>query len=459
MEDLQTLRGVNATEKKMTTTAKLKQDGSGRMKLVRNLKRKKVPLFAPSFGPLSGIRVLSASSVVAGPFIGTLLADHGAELIHIENVGGETHREVGPFLETDGKRVGAEYAATVRNRLDIALNLRSEEGKEIFYGLIKQSDIFVENLVWLEEKFGIADEQMLKVNPRIVIVHVSGYGKPKFGGDPEKCSRASYDIIAQAYSGWSKAFMAPKDDVIRIPFYTADYITALFGAVGALAAYIHAQKTGKGQIVDVAQFETVARVLEYYYSLYFNLDGYADWRGYEKKHPNTQPYGLYRAKDGWIALGAVGPNVYGRFLEALAKLTEINPEDFPYEECQSRESPKGSKLDKIVSECLMRYTREELENHFSKWRVPCSRVSTPEDVIKDDHWLQRGNIVEVLEMTTGKVIKQMGVAPKFSKTSGKVWRGVPRIGEDTVRILKELLELSDKEIAGLKEKGVIDFPK
>ncbi|MBS7640048.1 MAG: CoA transferase [Candidatus Bathyarchaeia archaeon] len=428
------------------------------MKSLRNLKRKSAPLFAPSHGPLSGIRVLSAGSIVAGPFIGILLADCGAELIHIEGTDGEAWRYVGPFIEGDGRRIGSEYASSVRNRLHIALNLRTEEGKEIFYGLINQSDIFIENMVWLEERFGISDEQILSVNPKIVIVHVSGYGKAKFGGDPEKCSRASYDLIAQAYSGWNKAFMAPSDDVIRIPFYTGDYITALFGAVGALAAYIHAQKTGEGQVVDVAQFEAIARILEFYYTLYFNLDGYMDWRGYEKTHPRTQPYGLYRAKDGWIALGAVGPAVYRRFIEALSGLTGINPDDFPYEECQVRDSPKGSQLYKIITECFAKYTKEELENYFAKWRIPCSRVTTPEDIIKDSHWLQRGDIIEVFEMVTGRTIKQMGVVPKFSKTPGRVWRGPTRIGEDTVKILKGLLELSDEEIMELKNKGVINFP-
>lgn len=427
------------------------------MRHLRSLKRKSAPLFAPRYGPLSGIRVLSAGSIVAGPFIGILLADYGAELIHIESIEGEPWRYVGPYIEADGNRIGAEYASDVRNRLHIALNLKTEEGKEIFYGLINQSDIFVENLVWLEERYGISDKDILSVNPKIVIVHVSGYGKPEFGGDPEKCSRASYDLIAQAYSGWNRAFMAPSDDVIRIPFYTGDYITALFGAVGALAAYIHAQKTGEGQVVDVAQFEAIARVLEFYYTLYFNLNGYMDWRGYEKTHPRTQPYGLWKAKDGWIALGAVGPVTYRRFLEALAELAGINPNDFPYEECQARDSPKGQQLYKVITECIAKHTREELEKHFSKWRIPCSRVSTPEDIIKDDHWLQRGDIIEVLDATTKKIIKQMGVVPKFSRTPGMVWRGPTKIGEDTVRILKELLELSDKEIMELKSKGVINY--
>lgn len=430
------------------------------MKSSKKIEKKSAPLFIPRYGPLSGIRVLSATTMLAGPFMGTLMADYGAEVIHIESIEGEVHRFVFPMIEAGGKKIGAEYAGTVRNRLHIALNLKSSEGIEIFYGLIKQSDIFIENLVWLDEKYGITDEKIFEVNPKIVIVHISGFGKHQIGGgDPERSSRGCYDLIAQAYSGWNKAILAPKDDVMRIPFYTVDYVTALFGLIGALAAYMHAQKTGEGQVVDVAQFEAVARILEFYYTLYYNLDGFMNWRGYERKHTTTQPYGLYRAANGWIAIGAVGPSAYQRFLEALAAAKGINPKDFPYEECQSLQSQKGKELDRILSEYVAEHTIEDIENHFAKWRIPCSGVSTPESVIKDKHWLKRWDIIDVIEMTTGKKVKQIGVVPKFSKTPGKVWRGVPRVGEDTVKILKGLLELSDSEIAKLKEKGVITFPE
>lgn len=173
---------------------------------ILNMERKKAPLFIPEFGPLKGTRVLLTGSIVAGPFIATMLGDFGAEVIHVEAPGmGDTYRTLGPFLVKNGKKVSLPFSNDARNRLSMTLDLRinkNPESKEIFLGLIKQSDIWIENLVWLEERYGITDELVMKVNPKIVIVHVSGYGHPEFGGDPKICKRASYDLIGQAYSGW-----------------------------------------------------------------------------------------------------------------------------------------------------------------------------------------------------------------------------------------------------------------
>lgn len=425
-------------------------------------KRVPAPHFSPKYGPLSGIRVLVAGSIIAGPTIGTLLGDLGAEVIHIERPDiGDTLRVLPPFYQAAGKKIGGEFVCVRRNELSVALDIRSEEGRKIFFELIKQSDIFVENLVWLEERFGIKDEDILKVNPKIVIVHVSGYGRPEFGGDPKKCKRGSYDIISQAYSGWCKLASTPEHEVYRLPLYAGDYVTALFGAVGALAAYIYAQKTGEGQVVDLAQFEAIARIIEMYHTMYYNLGVLREKEGVYKVF-NQQPYGLYKAKDGWVAIGAVGPQTYSRFIKALADATGINPKDFPYEECsgspEALKSPKGRELDRILNEYLKNHTREEIEEHFSKYDVPCSRVTTPDDALKDKHWIERGDIVDVLDSITGTFVKQIGVVPKFSKTPGKIWKGVPKLGEDTKRVLKDLVGLSDEELEELKKKGVINYP-
>lgn len=142
----------------------------------------------------------------------------------------------------------------------------------------------------------------MKANPEIVIVHVSGYGRPESGGDPKKCKRGCYDIISQAYSGWCKLASTPEHEVYRLPLYAGNYVTALFGAMETLVAYIHAQKTGEGQVVDVAQFEAIARIIEMYYTMYYNLGVLREKEGVYKVF-NQQPYGLYKAKDGWVAIG------------------------------------------------------------------------------------------------------------------------------------------------------------
>ncbi len=428
---------------------------------VKNMKKKPAPLLIPEYGPLKGIRVLSTGSIVAGPFVGTMLADLGAEVIHVERPGvGDPYRALAPYITRNGKKVSAPFTNDARNRLSLCLDLRIHkvpEAKEVFLGLIKQADIWVENLVWLKERYGITDEMCLEVNPKLVIVHVSGYGHPEFGGDPEKCSRAAYDLIGQAYSGWPNLIGFKDGPPIRLAKWACDYVTALMGTIGALAGYIHAQKTGEGQVIDVAQYEAVARILESYYTAYLNAGIIAEREGNET--PVAQPYGLYQAKDGWVALGAYGAAVYGRFLQALAEATGINPEDYPYEECgataEAVASPKGRELHKIYTEWIRNHTVEEVERLFNKYQVPCSRLMTPKDAANDKHWLSRELFVEAIDGTIQEKLKYFGVVPKFSKTPGRVWRGGPAMGQDTDRILKELLDYSDEEIRRLKEKKIV----
>ena len=154
----------------------------------------------PEFGPFAGMRVVCSGSLVAMPFAATMLADFGAEVIQIERPGvGDTLRMLAPFADVNGTKVSTAWAQNARNKLamSLELNLKHEEVKEIFYGLIKEADIFMENMVWMD-KLGVYDEELLKVNPKLVIVHVSGMGHKEFGGLPNVCNRASYDMIGQA---------------------------------------------------------------------------------------------------------------------------------------------------------------------------------------------------------------------------------------------------------------------
>jgi crotonobetainyl-CoA:carnitine CoA-transferase CaiB-like acyl-CoA transferase len=419
------------------------------------------PLFPPRYGPLSGIRLLVAGNIVAGPIVGILLGDLGAEVIQIEKPGtGDVQRLIPPFYEANGKKIGGEFVCIHRNELSVALDMKSDEGKGIFYELIKQSNIFVENLVWLEERYGIRDADIFKANPKITIVHISGYGRPEFGGDPEKCKRGSYDIISEAYSGWCKVASTREYEVYRLPLYAGDYVTALLGAMAALAAYIHAQKTGEGQVVDASQFESIARIIEMYPTMYYNLGILREAEGVHRVF-NQQPYGFYRTKDGWVAIGAVGVLTFQRFIKALTDATGANLEGFTYENSSGTpemlNSPKGRELDRILTEYLKDHTREEMVEYFNGYNVPCSIVSTPDSMLKDEHWLKRGDIVEVEDLTTGTLVKQIGIVPKFSKTPGRIWRGVPRLGEDTKEVLKRLVGLSDEKCKQLREKGVIEY--
>ncbi len=428
---------------------------------VRSMPKVSAPKFVPEYGPLSGIRVLTLGTLIAGPFISTLLSDYGAEVIHIERPKvGDTYRKLGPFIKRGEKELGAGWLNDSRNKLSVTLDIRinrSELAKEILLGLVKQSDILVENLVWLEDRYGITEELLFEVNPSLVIVRVSGYGNAKIGGEKEKSNRAAYDLIGQAYSGWPNIIGFEDGPPTRLALWACDYVTALMGTIGALSAYIKAKATGIGQVVDVAQYEAVARILESYYTAYINAGIVRGREGNKAK--SFMPYGIYKAKDGWIAIGAFGPGVYARFIKALSKATGIDPQDYPHDKCGATPdavaSEKGRELDRILSDYIASHTVAEIEDLFNSHSVPCSRIMTPEDAKNDRHWLDRGNFVELIDEFFGEKITYFGIVPKFSKTPGKVWRGSPKLGQDTERVLKELLGYTDDDIKRFKEEGII----
>lgn len=416
--------------------------------------RKKI---IPDFGPLKNVRVICSGSIVAMPHAANLMADFGAEVINIERPGaGDTYRGLAPFAKNGDKKVSTSWAQDARNRMSMTMNLdlNIPEIKEIFMTLIKDADIFMENLVWLE-KYGIKDEELLKANPKLVIVHVSGYGRPQFGGDPKICDRASYDMIGQAFSSYMhlNGDPEPAPPMLTKP-WTNDYISALTAVFGALAAYISAQQTGKGQVVDVAQYEAMGRILS------DTIISYTE-AGILKSRTGTnatafQPYGLFKSKDErWVAIGAFGPGVYTRFIKAIG----LDVEYYTFKECASSpaavSSEKGVELnEKSKQWCLCR-TAEEIEEIINKAKVGCSIVMTAEDVVSNPHWLDREDIIEYKDETLGKTIKAFGFAPKFSDTPGQVWRGAPTVGQDNEKILKELIGYDDKKIEELKAKELI----
>lgn len=410
----------------------------------------------PEFGPLAGMRIIDSGSLIAMPFAATMLADFGAEVIHIERPGvGDTLRLMAPFATVNGKKVSTAWAQDARNKLSMTLelNLQHEEVKEIFYGLIKEADVFMENMVWLE-KLGIYDEELLKVNPKLVIVHVSGLGHKEFGGVPSVCNRASYDMIGQAFSGWLYLQGDPDRDPSVSKPYTNDFVSAFAVLFGTLSAYINVQKTGKGQVVDVAQFEAMAQYMCGTYTSYTMAGKISERSG--NASPAFQPYNIFKSKDGFlVALGAFGPGVYKRFIQGAG----FDLDYFNYEDCSSGieavASPKGRELDRKVNEWCASLTAAEIERKMEEARVPCATLNTAKSAFENEHFKSRNDWIKYEDQTVETEITAFGIAPKMSETPGKVWRGAPKLGQDTENILKTILGYDDAKISSLREKGLI----
>ncbi len=410
----------------------------------------------PEFGPLKGMRVVGAGSLIAMPFAVTMMADFGAEVIQIERPGiGDTYRSFPPVKKTEHGAAGSSWIQDARNRLSMTLelNLRDPDVKEIFYKLIAQSDIFIENMVWLE-KLGIDDNELLKINPRLVIAHISGYGRKEFGGRPEICDQASYDMTGQAFSGYTLFNGYPEKAPLIVKPSLGDYITALFALFGMLAAYIDAKNTGRGQVVDVAQFESMARVMRDAFTM--SSLGLAEVQRCGTKAIGFQPWDLFTSSDGvYVSIGAVGKSVFERFMNAAG----LDIEKYPYEKTSKDKaavnSPEGRELDRLINDWCLSHTADEIEEAMRVGRVPCARVNDAQACINNEHYLSRGDFVRFIDQSTGIDVTAFGIAPKMNLSPGMVWRGGPSLGQDTEDILKKLLGYDDKSVSSFRKKGII----
>lgn len=434
------------------------------------LSRVPAPALAPAFGPLTGMRVLMTGSMVAAPFAATLLAEYGAEVIHVERPDiGDTFRGQAPVVALNGgkfvvsdpsapvdEKVSTGWMQEARNKLSMTLeiNLKIPQVKEIFLSLVKNCDVWLENMVWVE-KLGITDEMMLAVNPKLVIAHISGFGRPQFGGVPEDCDRPCYDPIAQFEGGYAylNGFPEPMPPTFGASFIN-DYITGLFAAFGVVSAWHHAKETGVGQVIDIAQVECMSRCLNDTFMSYFTL-GFVKER-FGQKLPIFQPGNAFKTKDGYLNIGAVGPAVYAKSLKAMG----IDIAKYPYEKAGgSREavnSPLGQELDREIQTWMLNHTSEEALAIFIKAKAPAGIARTAAELANSAHYKSRGNWIQYTDQTLNAPVTAFGFTPKMSKTPPQAWRGAPSLGQDTEAILKAIAQYSDAEIAGMKGLGIID---
>ena len=400
-------------------------------------------LLSEQFGPLEGVRILSTGTIVAEPVAAGMAAEMGAEVIHIERPGkGEDWREAEfPISGPNGEQIASSWIQDRRNTYYTTLDFSTAEGQEIFLKLIQRTDIWMESSkARTYDKWGLDDEAILKANPSIVICHVSGFGQD---GDPEYVVRASYDFTAQAFGGMMNLMGNPDPDPpARAVPWTADYITALFCLWSSLAGYIHAQRTGQGQVIDLAQFEAVHRILSGTMVAYHELGMVRERAG--NKAGNAQPWDTFKAKDGWVVVAAIGPVVYSRVCEVLG----LDPEDEKWISARREvEAPQGIEFDAIL--------RGWVEERRVDEAVGCSRIMDSREMAENPHYKLRNVHVEWEDQQLGKRVKGVGVVPRFSETPGKIWRGSVPVGHDNEVVYSDLLGLDAQAMDGLAQRGVI----
>lgn len=381
----------------------------------------------PSFGPLHGVKVVHMTSAIAGPFAATMLADMGADVIGIENPSGRDPSR--PFAFSKG--MGQELDR--RNSRSLCLDVVCEEGRKVFYELLKNTDILMEAYRGGQlDKWGMSDEELWRVNPKLVIIHISGYGQ---FGLPEYVHRASYDGIGQAFSGFMDMNGFPdREPVLAFP-QISDYYSGFMALTAGLAALYNARETGKGESIDVSQVESMIRCTGFYIMRLMN-EGVAPVR--EGSHSTTAAgYGAYRCKDGeCVYMLILGPGNLAKACElfGLEYGGEKFPKTIPYVTTSYKYA--GEFEDAIHAFCD-KYTSTEVEEKMIAAGLPCTRINKLGDTLEHPYFKSRGLYTE-WESTHEDVIKGPRVVPVLKNNPGQIWRGMPLLGQDNDDILAEL---------------------
>lgn len=395
----------------------------------------------PVFGTLAGVRVVHATQSVAGPIAAQVMADAGADVTWIEN-----------YMSPDFNRVGGEMSVQQdrRNQRTIGLNIPSPEGKKIFLELLKNADIFIETSRGGQyAKWGLTDEVMWEANPALVIVHISGFGQT---GVEEYVKRASYDPIAQAFGCYM--YINGYPDRPPVPAYPVptDYLTGMFAAFGAMAAFYRARQTGKGESVDCAQFESAIRCQWGWPMEWLNL-GKQKMR--EGSHSGVYAgYGAYQCKDGeYIYLLTLGGGICRRVLKVLG--LEMGGDLFPEGTSSVLVgSPGEAVLEEKLNEYFSRRTAAEAEGELLEAGVSCSRIMNYGMAEQNPHYQAREVFTEWEEPVRHRRLRGVNVVPKFKNNPGKIWRGMPSVGMDNDDILLDL-GYTEEQIKGFYQSGAI----
>jgi crotonobetainyl-CoA:carnitine CoA-transferase CaiB-like acyl-CoA transferase len=399
---------------------------------------------------LQNIKVLDLSGLVPGAFCTMILGDLGAQVVKVEPPTPSELSGSGPSPAGEEKRREAAFFAPNRNKKSIALNLKAQAGKEIFYRLAREADVVVEGYrPGVVRRLGIDYETINKLNPRVVYCSLSGYGQ-----DGPYCGLPGHDVNYISLAG-ALGLIGPREGLPVIPLnLVADFAGAsLYAVIGILSALIARGQTGRGQYVDIAYVDGALSLMTFFTTDYF-LNNTVPKRGETALQGAYPYYGVYETKDGGlITIGCLEAH----FWENLCRLLGIE-DCIPYHFVPEHlvDKPEGKKWDEIRSclrETFLTKTRDEWFELLSQKDIPVGKVYTLDEVFSDQQVLHRQMVLEVEHPALGKV-RQVGIAPKLWDTPGQVRNLSPLLGEHTEEILLEL-GYSQKEIDSLRQEGVI----
>lgn len=394
---------------------------------------------------LEGFRVVAVEQFGAGPF-GTLhLADLGAEVIKIEHAasGGDIARSVPPYA---GEADSLYFQSFNRNKRSLTLDLKHPDGRKVFHDLVRVSDAVFSSLRGDQpEKLGLTYEALKDVNPAIVCCSLTGYGLT----GPRKAEPA-YDYLMQAYAGWMSLTGDPSSPPAKSALSVVDFSAGLAAMVGLLAGVIRARETGKGTDVDVSLLDTAVSMLNYVAIWTLNRD-YEPERLPDSAHPSIVPSQVFETADGWLVVFCAKEKFW-RDLAAAMEADDLLA-DSRYADFSGRLEHRSE----LVGELKQRFRERTTEEWLSRLRgkVPCAPVNDIHGALSDEQVQAREMILEVDHPDFGP-LKQTATAIKVDDSlESEPDRRGPSLGEDTIALLRELLNYDEDEIARLRDEGVV----
>jgi len=403
------------------------------------------PETSPGAGALAGVRVLDIATFLAAPFAGTVLADFGAEVIKIEQPKvGDPLRRFGTPTDAGDSLV---WLSEARNKKSVTLDLRAPEGAEIFRGLVRASDVVLENFrPGTLERWGLGFEALRDINPGLVMLRISAYGQTGPMRDKPGFAR-----IAHAFAGLSAlAGEAGGPPVVPGSTSLADYISGIWGALGVLLALRVKDRTGKGQLIDIALYESVFRLLDEIAPAYAKTGFVRERMGADTV--NAVPHSHYQTANGqWVAIACTSDKMFERLAQVMDKPELAASPEFATSQARvaRREEVNG-----IVAQWVASLPLQDVLARCEAGEVPCGPLYTIADIFEDAQYRARENLMRVVDPRAGPLVLPAAV-PRLSETPAEFKHAGPALGQDNAQVLGDLLGMDADALRDLSNAGVI----
>ncbi|WP_286785691.1 MULTISPECIES: CaiB/BaiF CoA transferase family protein [Pseudomonas] len=391
--------------------------------------------------PLQGIKVVEMGQLIAGPFASKMLGEFGADVVKIEPPGvGDPLRKWRKLK--DGTSLW--WHVQSRNKRSLSLDLKAAEGQEIARRLIAEADVLIENFrPGTLEGWGLGYRELARLNPKLIMLRISGYGQTGPYRD-----LPGFGVIGEAMGGLRHLSGYPGQAPVRVGVSIGDSLSSLYGVIGVLLALQERARSGRGQEIDVALYESVFAMME---SLVPEYDAF----GYVREPagsalPGITPSNSYPCNDGrYVLIAGNGDSIYKRLMRLIGRMDLADDPALAHNDGRSLQAER---IDTAISEWTLQHGRDEVIEALKEARVPAGYPYTAADIVADPHYLARGMIEQV--QTSAGPLKVPGVLPKLSRTPGRIGAGGPQLGEHSNDVLAGL-GLSDAQVAGLRERGII----